>query len=136
ASVGQLETRPSNIEGKGEVPQLDLVRSSLRMRPDRIVLGEVRGDEALDTLQAMNTGHDGSLTTVHANSPRDALTRVEMMVAMAGLNIPPRYLRHFISSAIDVIVHVARLADGSRKLLSLQEISGMEGRSLPCRKSL
>src|SRR5439155_6006561 len=105
----------------------DLVRNSLRMRPDRIVLGEVRGDEALDMLQAMNTGHDGSLTTVHANSPRDALTRVEMMVAMAGLNIPPRYLRHFISSAIDVIVHVARLADGSRKLLSLQEISGMEG---------
>src|SRR5712691_7324118 len=125
--VARLETRPPNVEGKGAVRQRQLVINALRMRPDRIVVGEVRGEEALDMLQAMNTGHDGSLTTVHANTPRDALARIEMMVAMAGLNIPPRYLRHFISSAIDVIVHVARLADGSRKLLSLQEISGMEG---------
>jgi pilus assembly protein CpaF len=125
--VVRLETRPANIEGKGQVTQRDLVRNSLRMRPDRIILGEVRGEEALDMLQAMNTGHDGSLTTIHANSPRDALTRVETMVSMAGLNIPSRYLRHLIDSAIDVVIHVARLADGSRKLLSLQELTGMEG---------
>jgi pilus assembly protein CpaF len=128
--VVRLETRPPNIEGKGEVTQRDLVRNSLRMRPDRIILGEVRGEEALDMLQAMNTGHDGSLTTIHANSPRDALTRVETMISMAGLNIPSRYLRNFIDSAIDVVIHVSRLADGSRKLLSLQELTGMEGETI------
>lgn len=125
--VVRLETRPPNIEGKGQVTQRDLLKNSLRMRPNRIVVGEVRGDEALDMLQAMNTGHDGSLSTIHANSPRDALMRVETMVAMAGLNIPPKSVRHYISSAIDVIMQASRLADGSRKLISLQEITGMEG---------
>jgi pilus assembly protein CpaF len=125
--VVRLETRPPNIEGKGQVTQRDLVRNSLRMRPDRIVVGEVRGDEALDMLQAMNTGHDGSLSTIHANSPRDALLRLETMVAMAGLNIPTRFVRHYISSALDILVHVSRLSDGSRKLVSLQEVTGMEG---------
>ncbi|MBI3329328.1 MAG: CpaF family protein [Nitrospinae bacterium] len=125
--VVRLETRPPNIEGKGQVTQRDLVRNSLRMRPDRIIVGEVRGDEALDMLQAMNTGHDGSLTTIHANSPRDALVRVETMVSMAGVNIPTRFLRHYISSALDIIIQVARLTDGSRKLTSLQEATGMEG---------
>jgi pilus assembly protein CpaF len=125
--VVRLETRPPNIEGKGQITQRDLVRNSLRMRPDRIIVGEVRGEEALDMLQAMNTGHDGSLTTIHANSPRDALVRIESMVAMTGFDIPSRFLRHYISSAINVIVHTTRLADGSRKLVSLQEISGMEG---------
>jgi pilus assembly protein CpaF len=124
--VVRLETRPPNIEGRGQVTQRDLVRNSLRMRPDRIIVGEVRGDEAVDMLQAMNTGHDGSLTTVHANSPRDALLRVETMVSMAGLNIPTRFLRHYISSALNVIIQVSRLADGSRKLISLQEVTGME----------
>jgi pilus assembly protein CpaF len=125
--VVRLETRPANIEGRGEITQRDLVRNTLRMRPDRIVLGEVRGEEALDMLQAMNTGHDGSLTTIHANSPRDALGRVEAMVTMAGLNIPALFLRRFISSAVDVIIQASRLADGSRKVVSLQEITGMEG---------
>jgi pilus assembly protein CpaF len=125
--VVSLETRPPNIEEKGEVTQRDLVRNSLRMRPDRIILGEVRGQEAFDMLQAMNTGHDGSLTTIHANSPRDALMRLETMVAMANLDIPSQFLRRYISSAINIVVHVARLADGSRKLTSLQEITGMEG---------
>jgi pilus assembly protein CpaF len=125
--VVRLETKPRNIEGKGEVTQRDLVRNSLRMRPDRIIVGEVRGKESFDMLQAMNTGHDGSLTTVHANSPRDALLRVETMVAMAKLNIPSQFMRRYISSALDVIVHVSRLADGSRKVVSLQEITGMEG---------
>jgi pilus assembly protein CpaF len=123
----RLETRPANIEGTGRVTQRDLVVNSLRMRPDRIVVGEVRGAEALDMLQAMNTGHDGSLTTVHANSPRDALMRVETMVAMTGLDIPQRAVRQQISSAIDVVVQIARLSDGKRKLVSLQEITGMEG---------
>ncbi len=123
----RLETRPPNIEGKGEVVQRDLVRNSLRMRPDRIIVGEVRGKEAFDMLQAMNTGHDGSLTTVHANSPRDALIRLETMVAMANLEIPSEFIRKYISSAINVLVQVARLVDGRRKLISLQEITGMEG---------
>jgi pilus assembly protein CpaF len=123
----RLETRPPNIEGKGEVVQRDLVRNSLRMRPDRIIVGEVRGKEAFDMLQAMNTGHDGSLTTVHANTPRDALIRLETMVAMANLEIPSEFIRKYISSAINVLVQVARLGDGRRKLISLQEITGMEG---------
>ena len=126
--VVRLETRPPNIEGKGEVAQRDLVRNSLRMRPDRIIVGEVRGEEAFDMLQAMNTGHEGSLTTVHANSPRDALMRLESMIAMAHLDMPSEFLRRFISSAINVIVHVSRLPDGTRKLTSLQEITGMEGK--------
>ncbi len=123
----RLETRPPNIEGKGEINQRDLVRNSLRMRPDRIIVGEVRGQEAFDMLQAMNTGHDGSLTTIHANSPRDALMRVETMVAMTGLDIPAEFLRKFISSAINVVIQTARLADGTRKIVSIQEITGMEG---------
>ena len=125
--VVRLETKPPNIEGKGEVTQRDLVRNSLRMRPDRIIVGEVRSGEALDMLQAMNTGHDGSLTTIHANSPRDALMRLETIVAMAGLNIPSESMRRYISSAIDIIIHLARLVDGSRKVMSFQEITGMEG---------
>ncbi len=123
----RLETRPPNIEGKGEVTQRDLVRNSLRMRPDRIIVGEVRGKEAFDMLQAMNTGHDGSLTTIHANSPRDSLMRLETMVAMANMDIPSEFMKRFISSAIHVILQVTRLADGRRKLISLQEITGMEG---------
>jgi pilus assembly protein CpaF len=123
----RMETRPANIEGKGQVTQRDLVRNSLRMRPDRIIVGEVRGSEAFDMLQAMNTGHDGSLTTIHANSPRDALIRLETMVAMANLEIPSEFMRKFISSAINVIIQVARLVDGRRKLISLQEVTGMEG---------
>lgn len=125
--VVRLETRPPNIEGKGEVTQRDLVRNSLRMRPDRIIVGEVRGQEAFDMLQAMNTGHEGSLTTIHANSPRDALMRLETMVAMTGLEIPSGFLRRYISSAMDVVIHLSRLSDGSRKLISFQEITGMEG---------
>jgi len=125
--VVRLETRPANLEGKGRIDQRELVINSLRMRPDRIIVGEVRGPEALDMLQAMNTGHDGSLTTIHANACRDALSRVETMVAMTGLEIPQRALRHQIASAIDVVVQVARLSDGRRRLVSLQEISGMEG---------
>jgi pilus assembly protein CpaF len=125
--TARLETRPPNIEGKGEIVQRDLIINSLRMRPDRIIVGEVRGKEAFDMLQAMNTGHEGSLTTLHANSPRDALMRLETLVAMANLDIPSVFLRRYISSAIDVIIHMARLADGTRKLMSLQEITGMEG---------
>ena len=125
--VVRLETRPPNLEGNGRVTQRDLVINSLRMRPDRIIVGEVRGGEALDMLQAMNTGHDGSLTTIHANSARDALMRVETMVAMCGLDIPQRAVRQQIASAIDVVVQVARLSDGRRRLVSLQEITGMEG---------
>ena len=125
--VVRLETRPANIEGKGRISQRDLVINSLRMRPDRIIVGEVRGPEALDMLQAMNTGHDGSLTTIHANSPRDALGRIETMVAMSGLDIPPRAVRNQIGAAIHVVVQLARLSDGRRKLVSLQEITGMEG---------
>ena len=125
--VVRLETRPPNIEGKGEVRQRDLVRNSLRMRPDRIVIGEVRSDEAFDMLQAMNTGHDGSLTTVHANTPRDALARIENMVAMTGLDLPARMVRAQIASAIHVVLQLARMEDGKRKLISIQEIQGMEG---------
>jgi len=125
--VVRLETKPANIEGKGEIAQGDLVRNSLRMRPDRIIVGEVRGAEVLDMLQAMNTGHDGSLTTIHANSARDALLRLETLVAMSGLNIPNDAVRRYIASALDVIIQVARLLDGSRKLVSLQEITGIEG---------
>jgi len=125
--VVRLETRPSNIEGKGEVTQRDLVRNSLRMRPDRIIVGEVRGAEVLDMLQAMNTGHDGSLSTIHANSPRDALMRLETLVAMSGLQFPSGSVRRYISSALNVIIQVARLFDGSRKIISFQELTGMEG---------
>ncbi len=125
--VVRLETRPPNIEGKGEVNQRDLVRNSLRMRPDRIVVGEVRGPEAFDMLQAMNTGHDGSLTTIHANTPRDALTRVENMVSMTGINFSSKVLREQIASAIDVVIQLSRHEDGRRRLVSLQEINGMEG---------
>jgi len=125
--VVRLETRPPNIEGKGAVRQRQLVINSLRMRPDRIVVGEVRGEEAFDMLQAMNTGHDGSLTTVHANSQRDALARVENMVSMANLNIPERAVRHQIASAVHAVVQIARMADGSRKVITVSEITGMEG---------
>jgi len=124
--VVRLETRPPNIEGKGAVYQRQLMVNSLRMRPDRIIIGEVRGEEALDMLQAMNTGHDGSLTTIHANSPRDALSRLETMVAMAGLNLPDTAIRRQIASAVDVVVQVTRLSDGTRKVTSLAEITGME----------
>ena len=125
--VVRLETRPPNIEGKGEVTQRALVRNSLRMRPDRIILGEVRGPEALDMLQAMNTGHEGSLATIHANTPRDALARLENMVGMAGVSLTPRAIRQQIASAITVILQASRLADGTRKVVSMQEITGMEG---------
>ncbi len=125
--VVRLETRPANIEGRGAIQQRQLVINSLRMRPDRIIVGEVRGEEALDMLQAMNTGHDGSLTTIHANTPRDALSRLETMVAMGSLNIPDGAIRRQISSAIDVVVQVSRLSDGTRKVISLAEITGMEG---------
>ena len=125
--VVRLETRPPNIEGKGEVNQRDLLRNSLRMRPDRIVVGEVRGAEALDMLQAMNTGHDGSLTTVHANTPRDALGRIESMVSMTGIHFPIKVLREQIAAAIDVVVQIARHEDGRRRVVSIQEVNGMEG---------
>jgi len=125
--IVRLETRPPNIEGKGEVTQRALVRNSLRMRPDRIILGEVRGPEALDMLQAMNTGHEGSLATIHANTPRDALARLENMVGMAGVSLTPRAIRQQIASAITVVLQASRLADGTRKVVSMQEITGMEG---------
>src|SRR5205823_4030389 len=125
--VLRLESRPKNIEGEGEITIRDLVRNSLRMRPDRIVVGEVRGAEALDMLQAMNTGHEGSLTTIHANSARDALSRLETMVLMAGYELPIRAIREQIASAINVIVQLERQTDGSRKVTSVQEIQGMEG---------
>jgi pilus assembly protein CpaF len=125
--VVRLETRPPNIEGKGEVAQRDLVKNSLRMRPDRIILGEVRAGEAFDMLQAMNTGHDGSMTTVHANTTRDSLSRVEQMIGMSGIDISPRSARAQIASAIHVVIQVARLADGRRKVVSLSELTGMEG---------
>jgi pilus assembly protein CpaF len=125
--VIRLETRPPNIEGKGEVPIRQLVINALRMRPDRIVVGEVRGGEALDMLQAMNTGHDGSLTTAHSNSPRDTLHRVETMTLMAGMDLPLRAIREQISSAFDLIIHLQRLADGSRKIVKVSEVQGMEG---------
>jgi pilus assembly protein CpaF len=125
--VVRLETRPPNIEGKGEVTQRELLRNSLRMRPDRIVVGEVRGAETLDMLQAMNTGHDGSLTTVHANTPRDALGRIETMVSMTGIAFPIRALRAQIASAINIVIQVQRGEDGRRRIVSVQEIAGMEG---------
>ncbi|MFC0250961.1 CpaF family protein [Massilia consociata] len=125
--VVRLETRPPNIEGKGEVTQRALVRNALRMRPDRIILGEVRGAEALDMLQAMNTGHEGSLATIHSNTPRDALSRLENMVSMAGVNLTARAIRQQIVSAVTVVVQASRLTDGTRKVVSLQEITGMEG---------
>jgi len=125
--VVRLETRPPNIEGQGAIRQRQLVINALRMRPDRILVGEVRGEEALDMLQAMNTGHEGSLTTIHANTPRDALSRMETMVAMANLNLPESAIRHQMTSAIDVIVQVSRLSDGTRKVISIAEVTGMEG---------
>jgi len=123
----RLETRPANIEGKGEVMARDLVRNSLRMRPDRIIVGEVRGMEAFDMLQAMNTGHEGSLTTIHSNSSRDALMRLESMTAMANLEISNQFMRRFIASAINIIIQISRFPDGTRKLISIQEVTGMEG---------
>ncbi|MBB5271052.1 pilus assembly protein CpaF [Quisquiliibacterium transsilvanicum] len=128
--VVRLETRPPNIEGKGEVTQRALVRNALRMRPDRIILGEVRGAEAFDMLQAMNTGHEGSLATIHSNSPRDAIARMENMISMAGMNMTVKSTRQQIASAISVIVQVARLTDGTRRITSVQEISGMEGETI------
>ncbi|CAG9268480.1 Pilus assembly protein CpaF [Burkholderia cepacia] len=125
--VLRLETRPPNIEGKGEITQRTLVRNALRMRPDRIILGEVRGAEALDMLNAMNTGHEGSLATIHANTPRDALTRLENMISVSGLTLPPKTMRQQIASAISVVVQAARLTDGKRKIVSIQELTGMEG---------
>ncbi|MDP3210462.1 CpaF family protein [Methylotenera sp.] len=125
--VVRLEIRPPNIEGKGEVTPRMLVRNSLRMRPDRIIVGEVRGAEVVDMLQAMNTGHEGSMVTLHANTPRDALTRLENMIGMAGFNLPPKSMREQISSALTAVVHISRLSDGKRKITSIQEITGMEG---------
>lgn len=128
--VARLETRPPNIEGKGEVSQRDLVKNALRMRPDRIILGECRGGEAFDMLQAMNTGHDGSMTTVHANTPRDALSRIEQMVGMSGIDISARSARSQIASAINVVLQIGRLSDGKRKVLSVSEVTGMEGETI------
>jgi len=125
--VVRLETRPANLEGRGEVTQRALVRNSLRMRPDRIILGEVRGLEVLDMLQAMNTGHEGSMATVHANTPRDALTRLENMAGMGGTSVPPKIMRQQISSALSVVIQISRLTDGRRKLVSVQEVVGTEG---------
>jgi len=125
--VVSLETRPPNIEGKGAIAIRDLVRNALRMRPDRIVVGEVRGGEALDMLQAMNTGHDGSLTTGHSNSPRDMISRLETMVLMAGMELPVKAIREQIASALDLIVHQARMKDGTRKITHITEVTGMEG---------
>ena len=128
--VVRLETRPPNIEGKGEVTQRDLVRNALRMRPDRIVIGEVRRGEAIDMLQAMNTGHDGSLTTVHANTPRDALARLETMIQMTGMRLSDRAMRQQVAAAINLVVQVARLSDGTRRLTAISEITGMEGETI------
>ena len=125
--VARLETRPANVEGKGAIRQRQLVVNALRMRPDRIIVGEVRGEEALDMLQAMNTGHDGSLTTVHANTARDALSRIETMIAMGATNLPERAMRQQIASAIQLVVQQTRLSDGTRKVTSISEITGMEG---------
>jgi len=126
----RLETRPPNIEGRGEVTQRDLVKNALRMRPDRIVIGEVRGGEAIDMLQAMNTGHDGSLTTVHANTPRDALARLETMIQMTGMRLSDRAMRQQIASALNLVVQVARMSDGSRRVTSISEVTGMEGETI------
>ena len=128
--VVRLETRPPNIEGRGEVTQRDLVRNTLRMRPDRIVIGEVRGAEAIDMLQAMNTGHDGSLTTIHANTTRDSLARLEMMVQMTGMRLSDRAMRQQIASAVNLVIQVARLTDGTRRIVSISEITGMEGETI------
>ncbi len=128
--VVRLETRPQNIEGKGEITQRDLVKNCLRMRPDRIIIGETRGGEALDMLQAMNTGHDGSMTTVHANNTRDALGRLEVMIAMAGYDIPMRALRQQAANAIQLVVQATRLPGGKRKVTRVSEISGMEGEQI------
>ncbi len=128
--VARLETRPANIEGKGEVAQRDLVKNALRMRPDRIIVGEVRAGEAFDMLQAMNTGHDGSMTTVHANSPRDSLARIEQMIGMSGIEMSSRSARAQIASAINVVIQIGRLVDGHRRVLSLSEITGMEGETI------
>ncbi|MEK6281033.1 MAG: CpaF family protein [Acidobacteriota bacterium] len=128
--VVRLETRPPNIEGRGEVTQRDLVRNALRMRPDRIVIGEVRGGEAIDMLQAMNTGHDGSLTTIHANTPRDALSRLETMIQMTGMRLSDRAMRQQVAAAINLVVQVARLSDGTRRLTAISEITGMEGETI------
>ena len=125
--VVRLETRPPNIEGKGTVAQRDLVRNALRMRPDRIIVGEVRGGEAMDMLQAMNTGHDGSISTIHSNSPRDALSRLETMVLMAGFELPAKAIREQVSSALNAIIQVARMSDGTRKIVKVTEVTGMEG---------
>jgi pilus assembly protein CpaF len=125
--VARLETRPANIEGRGEVTQRHLVKNALRMRPDRIIVGEVRAGEAFDMLQAMNTGHDGSITTVHANTPRDALARVEQMIGMAGIDLPTKSMRAQIASAINVVIQIKRFPDGTRRVISIQEIDGMEG---------
>src|SRR5204863_7698530 len=125
--VGRLETRPANAEGKGELRQRELVKNALRMRPDRIIIGECRGDEAFDMLQAMNTGHEGSMTTVHANSPRDAVKRLEQMVGMAGTSMTIASVRNQIASAVRIIVQLQRLPDGSRRVTSVREITGMEG---------
>ena len=129
-NIVRLETRPPNIEGKGAVRQRQLVINSLRMRPDRIVVGEVRGEEAFDMLQAMNTGHEGSLTTVHANSPRDAMARIENMVSMANLNIPERAVRQQIASAVHAVIQIAELSDGTRKVTNISEITGMQEESI------
>ncbi|HEY3308872.1 MAG TPA: CpaF family protein, partial [Desulfuromonadaceae bacterium] len=128
--VVRLETRPANIEGTGEVTQRDLVRNALRMRPNRIILGEVRGGEALDMLQAMNTGHDGSISTIHANTVRDAMARLATMVMMTGMDLPDRAIKEQISSAINVIIHLVRFADGTRKIVKIAEITGMEGNTI------
>jgi pilus assembly protein CpaF len=125
--VVRLETRPPNVEGRGTITQRDLVRNALRMRPDRIIVGEVRGDEALDMMQAMNTGHDGSMTTLHANSTRDALSRLETLVLLSGYQIPERAIREQVASAIELLVHVSRLSDGTRRIVNISEIVGMEG---------
>jgi pilus assembly protein CpaF len=125
--VVRLETRPANIEGKGAVRARELVVNALRMRPDRIIVGEVRGEEALDMLQAMNTGHDGSLTTVHANTPRDALSRIETMIAMGATNLPEKAMRQQIAAAIQIVIQQSRLSDGTRKVTAISEITGMEG---------
>jgi pilus assembly protein CpaF len=125
--VVRMETRPRNIEGTGEVTQRDLVKNSLRMRPDRIIIGEVRGAEALDMLQAMNTGHEGSMTTIHANSARDALSRLEVTVSMAGFDIPIRAMRQQVASALNLVIQASRLVGGRRKIVSVSEITGMEG---------
>ncbi|HVF68166.1 MAG TPA: CpaF family protein [Pyrinomonadaceae bacterium] len=128
--VVRLETRPANIEGRGEVTQRDLVKNALRMRPDRIVIGEVRGGEAIDMLQAMNTGHDGSLTTVHANTPRDSIARLETMIQMTGMRLSDRAMRQQIASALDIVIQAARLSDGTRRVTSISEITGMEGETI------